>query len=179
MMSEDQLYVLSFYRASELAGSLLFGQLALHTGYDELRTPLTEQCSEEARHAWLVNETIVALGGAPIKVENNFQSEIAKIFGMPTGIVDILCLTKVFEERVLEHYQKHATMKNEDPRIVAMLNEMIEDESGHVDWIEEALKKYEDQGAPEKLKAAQEIDRQVYEKLIAEPVFARYFKEIL
>lgn len=178
-MSDDQLYVLSFYRASELAGSLLFGQLAMHTGYDELRTPLTEQCSEEARHAWLVNETIVALGGSPIKVEKTFQSEIAKIFGMPTGIVDILCLTKVFEERVLEHYQKHASMKSEAPRIIAMLNEMIEDESGHVDWIEEALKQYEDQGASEKLRQAQEIDKQIYAKLIKEPVFARYFKEIL
>jgi bacterioferritin (cytochrome b1) len=151
----------------------------MHTGYDELRTPLTEQCSEEAHHAWLINQTIVEMGGTPIKVAKTFQSEIAKLYGMPKSVVDILCLTKVFEERVLAHYQKHAGMKNEDPRIVAMLNSMIEDEAGHVDWIEEALEKYKDQGAEQKLKEAQAIDDQVYAELVKEPVFARYFKEIL
>ena len=178
-MSEDLLYILSYYRASELAGSLLFGQLAMHTSYDELRTPLTEQCSEEAHHAWLVNQTIVEMGGTPLRIADTFQTEIAKIYGMPKSVVDILCLTKVFEERVLGHYQKHASMKNEDPRVVATLNSIIEDESGHVDWIETALEQYVDQGAEEKLKQAQEIDAKVYEKLVKQPVFARYFEGAL
>ena len=47
MISRDELEVLSFYRASELAGSVLFGRLALQTTIDELRGPLTRHCLED------------------------------------------------------------------------------------------------------------------------------------
>ena len=62
MLSAEELHILSFYRASELAGSMLLGKLALHTNHDHLRVPLTEQCLEEAKHAWMLTQTIDKLG---------------------------------------------------------------------------------------------------------------------
>jgi hypothetical protein len=66
MITNDELYVLSYYRAGELAGSVLFGRLALHTAIDHVRAPLTRHCMEEAEHAWLWTKTIEDLGHTPL-----------------------------------------------------------------------------------------------------------------
>ncbi len=182
-MTKDELYILSYYRASELAGSLLFGKLAMYTDIDELRIPLTEQCSEEAKHAWLLTETIHNLGEVPLKITDTFQSEIAKEFGMPRNILEILCLTQVFEERVLDHYINHMNMKGLNPRIKQTLQSMIADEEGHVDWIEKELGRYIDKNGASQvnqcMKRIRTIDKIVHNKLSVNEPFSRYFKEIL
>jgi len=84
---------------------MLLGKLALHTNHDHLRVPLTEQCLEEAKHAWMLTETIQKLGAVPLKITQTYQSELGKIYGFPDGTVDILCLTRVLEVVALETYQ--------------------------------------------------------------------------
>ena len=58
-ISENDLWILSYYRESELAGALIMGRLARETDDDDLRVHLTEHCAEEANHAWLWTKTIV------------------------------------------------------------------------------------------------------------------------
>jgi len=183
MISQEELYILSYYRVSELAGALLFGRMAMHTNVDTLRIPLTEQCSEEAKHAWLITETIQKLGAVPLKITETFQSEIAKEFGMPENILEILCLTQIFEVRVLDHYIKHTKLLKLNPLIKKTLNKMIEDESGHVSWIAEELKKYKKEYGKEKvnriMNRVKKVDALVLRKLSHSSPFKEYFKELL
>ncbi|HUP18464.1 MAG TPA: hypothetical protein VM778_00775, partial [Gemmatimonadota bacterium] len=58
-IDENELWLLSYYHASELAGALVMGRLAAQTDDDELRVRLTEHCAEEANHAWLWTRTIL------------------------------------------------------------------------------------------------------------------------
>ncbi len=64
-ISENDLWILSYYRESELAGGLVMGRLARETDDDDLRVHLTEHCAEEANHAWLWTQTILKVGGTP------------------------------------------------------------------------------------------------------------------
>ena len=73
-ISENELWLLSYYRESELAGALLMGRLARETDDDDLRVRLTEHCAEEARHAWAWTETILKVGGSPKHVSETYQS---------------------------------------------------------------------------------------------------------
>ncbi len=152
-MSPEELHILSFYRASELAGSMLLGKLALHTNHDHLRVPLTEQCLEEAKHAWMLTETIHKLGAVPVKITQTYQSELGKIYGFPDSTVDILCLTRVLEVVALETYQKH---------------------------VQAELEKYaggpEGQKVKEAIAASEAASRTVSEKFYENPMIQRYLE---
>ena len=177
-LSADELYIASFYRASELAGSMLLGKLALHTNHEHLRVPLTEQCLEEARHAWMLTETIHNLGAVPLKVTRTYQSELGKILGIPESTVDILCLTRVLEVVALETYQKHIAMPRVNPELRATLEAIIDDEVGHIDWIQAELDRYAGGADGEHVQhaiakadaASQEVSRKFYE----DPAIQRY-----
>lgn len=177
-LSADELYVVSFYRASELAGSTLLGKLALHTNHERLRVPLTEQCLEEARHAWMLTETIQKLGAVPLKITHTYQSELGKILGVPESTVDILCWTRVLEVVALETYQKHIAMPNVTPEVRDTLAAIVDDEVGHLDWIQAELEKYADgpDGAMVKQAVAQAeaASHEVSERFYEDPIIRRY-----
>jgi|AntRauTorckE6833_2_1112554.scaffolds.fasta_scaffold05659_5 rubrerythrin len=178
-ITDDELYILSYYRACELSGAILFGRLALHTKFDEIRSKLTEHTLEEAKHAWLWNKTIEDLGRVPVKVTNHYQTEYGKEYGMPTDVVEILCLTQVFEKRTLEHFEKHLHKKDLHPLIHKTLADMIEDEAGHISWVRDYLDKYEKENGPERVESLlarmQEVDDKIYTKLEATEPFKSYF----
>jgi rubrerythrin len=182
VIDERELYVLSFYRASELAGALLFGRVAFHTDVAELRAPLTEHCAEEAGHAWQFTQLIARLGRTPIKVKATFQTEIARSYGMPTSLIEILALTQIFEERVLQHYQAHAAMSGVHPQVAETLHAMIADEYGHIDWVDAELRRcreaYGDEGVEAAMARARSADRQAYEYFVTDDIYKTYFKEL-
>ncbi|HZT96503.1 MAG TPA: ferritin-like domain-containing protein [Chloroflexota bacterium] len=175
----DELEILSFYRASELAGAVLCGRLALHTDVEELRGPLTEQCAEEAEHAWLITELIGELGYVPLKVSETFQSEMAREFGMPTTALEILALTQVLENRVLDHYRKHASMEGVHPRISERLGDMVRDAEAHVTWVEREVSRlrtvYGDVAVDEVLARARAADERAYRRFTRERTYLNYF----
>src|SRR5919199_2854408 len=96
-ISENDLWILSYYRESELQGALIMGRLARETDDDELRVRLTEHCAEEAQHAWLWTQTIVALGATPRRVAETYQSRYYAAIGRPASVLEVLALTQVFE----------------------------------------------------------------------------------
>ena len=180
MLSAEELHILSFYRASELAGSMLLGKLALHTNHDHLRVPLTEQCLEEAKHAWMLTQTIDKLGAVPVKITQTYQSELGKIYGFPESTVDILCLTRVLEVVALETYQKHVAMRRVTPAVKETLEAIIEDEVGHIDWIQAELEKHttgvEGQKVTQAIAASEAASRTVSEKFYENPLIQRYLE---
>lgn len=182
MINADELAILSFYRASELAGAILLGKLALQTGNDRLREPLTEQMAEEARHAWLFTKLISDLGATPMRMTRTYQSEVGKVFGLPQSMLDVLCLTQVLEVEVLEHYVRHAQMPNLHPAVQATLSTIIEDEEGHVGWIREELDRYAARHGSAKVDAAMQRAEAarvaVFESLRQRPEARSYFGDL-
>ena len=82
---------------------------------------------EEAEHAWLWTSVIATLGQIPLKVTNAYQTEYGKEFGMPKNILEILCLTRVFEQRTLAHFAQHRDLPGTHPKITAALQKMIDE----------------------------------------------------
>lgn len=183
MISEQELYVLSYYRACELAGSILFGKLAFRTSIDAYRIPLTQHCLEEAEHAWRWTAVIRDLGRTPIRVTQMYQTEYGKRFGIPENILEIFCLTQVFERRTLYHFTKHLQLPGTHPLIRAALQKMIDDESGHIGWIRTELDQYARENGPDKLELIMQkvtaMDQEVYTTLVQTTPFCEYFKDLL
>jgi len=166
-ISENDLWILSYYRESELAGGLIMGRLARETDDDDLRVHLTEHCAEEAHHAWLWTECILNVGGTPKRVAETYQTRYYAEIGMPTSLLEILTLTQVFERRVIKHFRAHLKWPNTHPAVAATLHRMIEDEVGHISWVKDRLDRY----AAEKgealvtdtMRRFTEVDERVYD----------------
>ena len=166
-ISENDLWILSYYRESELAGSLVMGRLARETDDDDLRVHLTEHCAEEAMHAWLWTETILKVGGMPKRVAETYQTRYYAEIGTPTSLLEILALTQVFERRVIKHFRAHLTWPNVHPAVAATLQRMIEDEVGHISWVKDRLDRYADEKGEavvaDAMRRFTEIDQRVYD----------------
>src|SRR5437868_15254730 len=96
-ITENELWLLSYYRESELAGGLLMGRLARETDDDDLRVRLTEHCAEEAGHAWAWTQCIQRVGGTPKKVRETYQARYHAAVRNPTNLPEGVALTPVFE----------------------------------------------------------------------------------
>jgi acyl carrier protein len=166
-ISENDLWILSYYRESELAGSLFSGRLARETDDDDLRVHLTEHCAEEAMHAWLWTETILKVGGTPKRVAETYQNRYYAEIGTPTSLLEILALTQVFERRVIRHFRAHLKWPNTHPVVAETLQRMIDDEVGHISWVKDRLDRYaEEKGeavVAEAMRRFTEIDQRVYD----------------
>ena len=166
-ISENDLWILSYYRESELAGSLVMGRLARETDDDDLRVHLTEHCAEEAHHAWLWTETILKVGGTPKRVAETYQTRYYHEIGTPTSLLEILALTQVFERRVIRHFRAHLKWPNTHPEVAATLKRMIEDELGHITWVKDRLDRYAAEKGEsivaETMRRFTEVDERVYE----------------
>jgi acyl carrier protein len=141
-ISDNELWLLSYYRESELAGALLMGRLARETDDDDLRVRLTEHCAEEARHAWAWTECILNVGGTPKKVSETYQSRYHAAVGNPTNLLEVLALTQIFERRVVRHFRAHLSWPGTHPEIKRTLQQLIEEEANHLRWVKDRLDDY-------------------------------------
>ena len=169
LITENELWLLSYYRESELAGALLMGRLARQTDDDELRVRLTEHCAEEARHAWAWTETILKVGGAPLRVSETYQSRYHAAVGNPSSLLEVLALTQIFERRVVRHFKAHRSWPGTHPEVARTLQQLIDEEVGHIRWVKDRLDAhaamYGDAMVKDMLDRFQQIDQQVYSEL--------------
>jgi bacterioferritin (cytochrome b1) len=162
------LWVLSYYRSSELAGALLFGRLARRVTDPELLMFLTSHFAEEARHAAIWTETIQRCGGTPVQIANTYQSLYGARVGIPATMAEVLLLTEVFEERIFSHFSKHAARADVHPIVKETLTRMLADEESHIGWISERLQRYESEGVlrlGEARARYRAIDAAIYEEV--------------
>ena len=166
-ISENDLWILSYYRESELAGSLVMGRLARETDDDDLRVHLTEHCAEEAHHAWLWTKTILDVGGTPKRVAETYQTRYYAEIGTPASLLEVLALTQVFEKRVIRHFRAHMKWPNTHPAVLATLQRMIDDEVGHISWVKDRLDRYaaekDSAVVAETMRRYTEVDQRVYD----------------
>jgi acyl carrier protein len=168
-ISRNELWLLSFYRESELAGALIMGRLAQQTEDDELRVRLTEHCAEEARHAWAWTETILEVGGTPLRVSETYQSRYHALLGDPSSVLEVLALSQIFERRVVRHFRAHLSWPGTHPAVKRTLQQLIDDEVGHIRWVKDRLDAHAashgDGAVKEMLDRFQRVDDQVYAEL--------------
>jgi len=90
--------------------------------------------------------------------------------------------TRVLEVEVLDHYVRHARMPELQPAIRQTLETIIEDESGHVDWIQAELDGYAAEHGRAKVEAAvqraEAASHAVFQELRRHPAVVAYFGEL-
>src|SRR5215207_1734743 len=138
-ISPRELGFLNFYRASELHGGLILGQVARRARDSALVLELTRHSAEEVTHSLLWAETIVAVGGRVRPVRETYQARYARHVGSPTALLDVLALTQVFERRVYRHFTEHLRRPGTHPRVRTTLARMLEEEKGHLQWVKRWL----------------------------------------
>ena len=166
-----ELALLNIYRASELHGGLVLGQMARRCRSPELVLDLTRHAAEEVMHAQLWTETIIAVGGKPWPQKDTYQTRYAADVGTPTTMLEVLALTQVFERRVYGHFVEHLRRPGTHPRVRATLARMIEEERGHLSWVRRWLDERAG-AAPARVAALlrryEQADARVYDALAVE-----------
>jgi demethoxyubiquinone hydroxylase (CLK1/Coq7/Cat5 family) len=166
-----ELGFLNFYRASELHGGLILGQVARRARDGALVLDLTRHAAEEVVHAQLWTETILAVGGRVRPVRETYQSRYAAVTGSPTTLLDVLALTQVFERRVYRHFTEHLRRPGTHPSVRATLVRMLEEEKGHLRWVKRWLDAQErvlGRVVPDTLRRFADVDALVYGDLTRE-----------
>ena len=168
-ISERELAMLNFYRASELQGGLALGRLVEHVRDPELITKLTEHSAEEVMHAQLWTETILAVGGRPHPTSDTYQARYAAVIGTPTSLLEVLALTQVFERGVYRHFTRHLRQPGTHRRVQATLRRMLDEERGHLSWVLEWLERHPRRETINVLmRRYREIDATIYAQLLVE-----------
>jgi bacterioferritin (cytochrome b1) len=143
MLDENQLWLLSFYRSSEISGSLFFGRLARSMKPSAIQADMTKHFSDEAQHAWYWTSCMNQLGAEPIKMSSAYQDQYLTAAGAPSNMMEILAITQVFEKRVVNQYARHSRISGINPVIRETLSKIMLDEKWHIQWINEALQAME------------------------------------
>ena len=171
MTHSTEVALLNFYRASELHGGLILGQMVRRTRDPELILNLTRHSAEEVMHAQLWTETIIAIGGRPAPVRDTYQTRYAAEMGTPISMLEILALTQVFERRVYRHFMEHLRRPGVHPAVAATLSRMIDEERGHLTWVKKWLDTQAEKRPAEVREVMQRyavIDERVYAAMSAE-----------
>ncbi|HEX2600984.1 MAG TPA: ferritin-like domain-containing protein [Gemmatimonadaceae bacterium] len=169
--SKNEIDLLNFYRASELHGGLILGQMVRRTRDPELILNLTRHSAEEVMHAQLWTETIVAVGGKPAPVRDTYQTRYAEEVGTPISMLEILALTQVFERRVYRHFTLHLRRPDVHPTVAATLRRMLEEERGHLTWVKHWLDRQaltRPAEVREVMRRYSEVDERVYAAISSE-----------
>lgn len=170
-ISETELRMLNFYRASELHGGLILGQLVRRARGAALLTHLTRHSAEEVNHALLWTETIVAVGGQPTPTSDTWQARFASTAGPMTSLCEVLAVTQVFERTVCRHFTAHLRRGGTHPKVRATLRRMLEEEKYHLNWVAHWLKDEEarrGEVVPALMRRYAEIDATIYRQLLVD-----------
>lgn len=171
LVDDRELRFLNFYRASELHGGLILGQVARRTRDGKLANELLRHSAEEIEHARIWTETILAVGGRVAPVRSTYQDRYAAAIGRPVGMLHVLALTQVFERRVYRHFVEHLRRPRTHPAVAGALRIMLEEEKGHLSWVKGWLDRESvSRGAEvrEVMRAYAEVDARIYDALTLE-----------
>ncbi len=170
-VTDSEIALLNFYRASELHGGLILGQMVRRTSDPRLIVRLTRHSAEELRHAQLWTETIIVIGGSPRSVGDTYQTRHSEVVGTPRNLLEVLALTQIFERRAYRHFTLHLRVPGVHPAVATTLRRMIEAEREHLSWVKAWLAeqaKTRGQEVREVLRRYAVADQQIDDKLSTE-----------
>lgn len=181
MVSESEVWMLSFYRASEISGALFFGRLARSMKPGPIQHDMTKHFADESMHSWYWTKCLEDLGTQPLKLREAYQDQYLEAAGMPVNVMEVLAVTQVFEQRVIAQYSIHSKSPNLNPIIRNTLTQIMEDEKWHIQWIKDALiqmeSKYGAELVAQTLHKYKQADKEVYKQTMIE--HEQRIKEIL
>jgi hypothetical protein len=156
LVTETELALLNFYRASELHGGLILGHMARRTNDPDLITKLTRHSAEAMMHALWWTETISRLGGHTSQVGATYQNRSASKAGAPVSVIDVMAMASVFEHRIYRSFTLHLRQTSVHPVVAGALRRMLVDERWHLAWLREWLR---DQSMPDANKVSAALSR--------------------
>jgi hypothetical protein len=155
---------LNWYRQSELEGALLLGKMVRQVSDAHLVRQLTKHCADEARHAWLWERTLIALGLDTVRISRSYQSLYLDETGPPRSLPEVLGLTHIFEHRVHRQFTEELEEPGLPTPMRRTLAALLRDEAGHLEWIGEWLSAHpEGERVLERYRAA---DERLYVRLL-------------
>jgi hypothetical protein len=171
-LSENDLWLLSFYRTSEVAGALFFGRVARSVRPGPLQRDITHHFADEATHARWWSECIDDLGAAPLNLGRAYQDDYLGAAGLPASVMEVLAITQVFEKRAIGLYNRHLRLASVHPRVAQTLERIMGDERWHIQYVRAALREQESVHGPDEvastLRRFDAADDEVFAKLVAE-----------
>ena len=164
-LTDRELWLLNFFRNSELHGALLMGRLARTLSGSELLTNITRHCATEAHHAALLTEVIADLGGEVDPKAGTIQEHYSREGGIPKALIDLLVLSEILESRVLSVYRERLGAAELHPKVRGVLEEILREEeehrAGENSWLELTLQMYPASEVGDSRRKWSEIDRKV------------------
>jgi demethoxyubiquinone hydroxylase (CLK1/Coq7/Cat5 family) len=171
-LSENDLWLLSYYRSSEINGALFFGRVARTLKGGKLQADVTHHFADEANHARYWTDCITDLDATPIKLREAYQDQYLQAIGMPANLMEVMAITQVFEKRVIGQYRQHLRVPGLNPRVRRTIEQIMRDERWHIQYVREALAEMADTyGAghvDETVDRFSRADQEVYAKALAE-----------
>lgn len=159
-ISDNEKWLISFYRNSEITGALFFGRLAQYISHPEVKRDLTKHFADESMHGWYWTNALEELGAKSMRNFGTYQDKYFEEIGAPMNLMEILSITHIFEQRVINQYKRHLEMKNINPVIESTLKTIMADEGWHLVWVSKALKDLEEEYGKEAIDATLERYRQ-------------------
>jgi hypothetical protein len=170
-VADNELWLLSYYRASEINGALFFGRVA-RTVRGPLQVDVTHHFSDEASHASYWTRCIADLGHNAIKQNRSYQDQYLEAVGAPASLMEVMAITQVFEKRVIGQYHRHLRLPETHPAVSQTIARIMGDERWHVKYVRDALAgmagKYGNALIEETLARYAAADEEVYAKTLAE-----------
>lgn len=126
--------ILNLYRASELHGGLILGQMVRRTSDVRLIVNLTRHSAEQLVNARVWTETIIRANGSLIPVETLYDRRVS-LGGAPLTIIDTLAVVQVVESETCAHLITRLDNGDVHPIFDDTMKRMIEVERRHIDWV--------------------------------------------
>lgn len=172
MLSENERWLVSYYRASEITGAMFFGRIAKMQRPGPVQANLTQHFADEAQHARWFTECMESLDVKPLKLSFAYQDDYLQTAGVPTNFMEVLSITQAFEKRVLNTYAKHLRVPTTPVPVKRTLQRIMRDEKWHVEWVKQALRDLEPAYGKEHIERTverhAEADRQTYRRFLDE-----------
>jgi bacterioferritin (cytochrome b1) len=169
-LTENDLWLLNYYRSSEIKGALFFGRIA-RVVRGPLQVDVTHHFADEANHAHYWTQCLNDLGYTPGRQIAGYQDQYFEAVGLPASLMEVLAITLVFEKRVIKSYHEHLR-SGPHPRVRQTIEQIMRDERWHVQYVREALQdmapKYGEELISGTLARFSAADEEVYAKTLAE-----------
>lgn len=171
-LTENDLWLLSYYRSSEINAALFFGRVSRMVRPGELQTQVTHHFADEANHARYWNDCINDLDAHPLKMRQSYQDQYLQAIGTPNNLMEVMAITQVLERRVIGQYHRQMRVPNLHPRIRQTIEQIMLDERWHIEYVRKALEDMADRYGAEHIEATikkfTEADQEVYAATLAE-----------
>ena len=171
-LSDNERWLLSYYRSSEISGALFFGRVSRMVKPGPLQTTVTHHFTDEAEHAEYWTDCINDLDAFPIKMREAYQDQYLEAIGTPSNMVEVMAITQVFEKRVIGQYHRQLRVPNLNPRVKQTIDKIMLDERWHIQYVRDALeemkKKYGAEYIDETVERFTLADQEIYAKTLSE-----------